>query len=185
MARQGCRMIVVCPRSRLEAVLADARPGRLVSLLSIGHEPFRPETIPAEHQLHLSMHDIVEDRPGLVSPAAAHVEALLSFARRWDRRAPLLIHCYAGVSRSPAAAFIVAAALQPERDELELARELRALSPSATPNPCLVRLADAALRREGRMTAAIEAIGRGQDCSEGEEFRWRLRALDRQAAGNT
>ncbi|HEV7251535.1 MAG TPA: protein tyrosine phosphatase [Mesorhizobium sp.] len=167
-------MIVVCPRSKLEAALIEHRPGRIVSLLSAGHEPFRPEGMAETRQLHLSMHDIAADRPGLVSPALAHVEALLAFARSWDGQAPLLIHCYAGVSRSPAAAFIVAAALKPDHDEAELASALRALSPSATPNPYLVRLADAALGRDGRMVRAIERIGRGRDCFEGEVFGWAL-----------
>ena len=63
----------------------------------------------------------------------------------WDRAAPLLIHCFAGVSRSTAAAFIAACALSPRRDEGEIARALRAASPTATPNARLVALADATL----------------------------------------
>ena len=78
------------------------------------------------------------------------------FAAEWDRRDPLLIHCYAGVSRSTAAAYAVACALQPEADELALAAALRAASPSATPNPRIVALADSHLGRQGRMVAAIQ-----------------------------
>lgn len=167
-------MLVVCPRSQLEAVVAEHGPGSVVSLLSTGHEPFRPAGMAGERQLHLSIHDITADRPGLVTPARAHVDALLDFARRWEGSAPLLIHCYAGVSRSPAAAFIVAAALRPRRDEATLAAELRALSPSATPNLRLVELADAALERDGRMVRAIGNVGRGRDCFEGDVFAWAL-----------
>jgi predicted protein tyrosine phosphatase len=47
---------------------------------------------------------------------------------------------------------------------------LRQRSPTATPNARLVALADAALKREGRMIAAIEKIGRGEDCFEGTPF---------------
>ena len=90
--------------------------------------------------------------------------------RGWDRAEPMLIHCYAGVSRSTAAAFIAACALKPERDEFEVARALRAASPTATPNARLVALADAALGRDGRMSEAIAAIGRGEDCFEGTPF---------------
>ena len=59
----------------------------------------------------------------------------------------MLIHCFAGVSRSTAAAFIAACALAPNRDEATIARALRAASPTATPNARLVALADAALGR--------------------------------------
>ncbi|HET6376447.1 MAG TPA: protein tyrosine phosphatase, partial [Methylocella sp.] len=38
-----------------------------------------------------------------------------------------------------------------------------------------VALADAMLRRNGRMVAAIEKIGRGADCSEGAPFSLELR----------
>ena len=92
----------------------------------------------------------------------------------WDRRAPLLIHCFAGISRSTAAAYTVAAALAPDRDEAELAATLRRLSPSATPNIRIVSLADRILGRRGRMIAAIEGIGRGVDATEGVPFRLKI-----------
>ena len=59
---------------------------------------------------------------------------------------------------------------RPQRDEGEIARALRAASPTATPNARLVALADAKLGRAGRMIGAIEAIGRGEECFEGAPF---------------
>ena len=104
-------------------------------------------------------------------PGEAHVRSLLDFARGWDRgAAPLVVHCYAGISRSTASAYIIAAALSPQRDELELARTLRWLSPSATPNPRLIAVADILLERDGRMVEAIRSIGRGADAYEGAPF---------------
>jgi predicted protein tyrosine phosphatase len=96
---------------------------------------------------------------------------LLTFIRQWDRTSPMLIHCWAGVSRSTAAGYIATCLLQPERDEEELAWALRKASPSATPNPMLIKLADEALGREGRMRRAIADIGRGADAFEGAPFR--------------
>ena len=81
-----------------------------------------------------------------------------------------MIHCWAGVSRSTAAGFIAACALRPYRDENEIAREVRANSPTATPNARLVAIADAMLGRNGRMVAAIEKIGQGHLCFEGTPF---------------
>jgi predicted protein tyrosine phosphatase len=105
-----------------------------------------------------------------VLPDAAHLDELLRFIHSWDRAEPMLIHCYAGVSRSTAAAYIAACALAPERDEFAIARALRAASPTASPNAHLVALADDALGRSGRMKKAIAEIGRGRACSEGEPF---------------
>jgi predicted protein tyrosine phosphatase len=81
------------------------------------------------------------------------------------------VHCWAGISRSTAGAFITACALNPQRDEMKLARAIRDASPTATPNARLIALADRILDRNGRMVAAIEAIGRGIACHEGTPFR--------------
>jgi predicted protein tyrosine phosphatase len=51
---------------------------------------------------------------------------------------------------------------------------LRAASPTATPNIRIVSLADRLLGRDGRMIAAIEAIGRGVTATEAEPFRLEL-----------
>ena len=68
----------------------------------------------------------------------------------------------------------IAAALAPKRDEAELAQTLRALSPSATPNPRLIAVADALLERNGRMIEAIQSIGRGADAFEGTPFELKI-----------
>jgi predicted protein tyrosine phosphatase len=130
----------------------------------------RPAAIAPERHLYLAISDIVTPVEGQTLPDRAHVDDLLDFVRGWDRAEPMLIHCYAGVSRSTAAAFIAACALNPRRDEFEVARAIRAASPTATPNARLVALADAALERNGRMNEAIAEIGRGEDCLEGTPF---------------
>ena len=104
-------------------------------------------------------------------PEEAHVADLLKFVRRWDRRAPLVVHCFAGISRSTASAYASVCALNPHRDEASIAQALRRASPTATPNIRIVSLADRLLQRDGRMIAAIETIGRGEIALEGEPFR--------------
>jgi predicted protein tyrosine phosphatase len=170
----GAAVIHVCPLSKLEATVARAGAGRLVSLLAVGTTMVRPASIASENHLYLAMNDIAEARSGMTLPGEDHVRRLLDFAYAWDRARPLVIHCYAGISRSTAAAYIVAAALRPERDEGELAATLRWLSPSATPNPRLVAVADTLLGRQGRMIEAIKGIGRGADAFEGTPFELNL-----------
>ena len=169
-------MIIVCPLSRIAETVAAHGARRMVTLINADTPVVRPAGLTAADHLTLSMHDIVEELPDMTPPGEHHVEALLAFARAWDRRAPLLVHCFAGISRSTAAAYTVAAALAPKRDELELAQTLRRLSPSATPNTRIVTIADRLLGRRGRMVRAIEAIGRGEEAMEGVPFRLKIDA---------
>jgi predicted protein tyrosine phosphatase len=168
--------IHVCPLSKVEEVVTGSGAGHLLSLLAAGTEMVRPASILPDNHLHLVMHDIAEAQDGMTLPGETHVRSLLDFGRRWGGARPLVVHCYAGISRSTASAYIIAAALAPERDEAELARTLRALSPSATPNPRLVAMADILLERNGRMVEAIRAIGRGAEAFEGTPFELRIEA---------
>ena len=164
-------MIYVCPLSKLDETVALSGARCLISLLTDAMMMTRPAAITPENHLLLTMHDISEPLEGMLAPGEAHIVSLLDFARRWDRTSPLAINCLAGISRSTASAYIVAAALSPRRNEAELAHSLRRLSPSATPNRRLIALADDILGRSGRMVDAITAIGRGADAYEGTPFR--------------
>ncbi len=160
----------VCSLSRLSETVGTTGAADLLTLINAGTPVERPAGIEAARHRTIAFNDIVEPREGHVLPAEAHVRELIAFVRGWSREKPLLIHCYAGISRSTAAAYIAACALTPERDEREIAQTLRQVSPSATPNKLLVEIADRLLAREGRMVAAIAAIGRGADAYEGEPF---------------
>jgi predicted protein tyrosine phosphatase len=163
-------MIWVCPLSKVDATVTSTRADRLVSLLAPGTVMVRPPVITEQNHLWLSLHDIAEPQEGMTLPGEAHMRTLLDFAKSWDRAKPLVINCYAGISRSTASAYIIAAALQPSRDEGEIAQALRLASPTATPNIRLISLADALLDRRGRMVEAVMSIGRGAEAFEGLPF---------------
>jgi predicted protein tyrosine phosphatase len=164
-------MIHVCSLARLHDTVEGIQASHVVTLLKDTHLVLRPHSIAADRHLILGMDDIAEPLDGYVCPAEEHVTDLLAFIRGWDRAQPLVVHCYAGISRSTAGAFISACALNPGRDEAAIARLIRGASPTATPNRRLVSLADRMLGRNGRMVAAIDAIGRGVDAYEGHPFR--------------
>jgi predicted protein tyrosine phosphatase len=130
--------------------------------------------VPAANHLHVAIHDISEPMDGMVLPMEEHVHEFLGFAGRWDRTAPMVVHCFAGISRSTAAAFSMFCAARPDLDEVEIALRLRKRSPEATPNVRLVAIADEILGRSGRMARAIEKIGRGTEAFEGSTFAFRL-----------
>jgi predicted protein tyrosine phosphatase len=160
----------VCPLSRLDEIVTASGARSMVTLINVGTPVTRPSAIAQERHLFIGMSDISAPMQGHVTPDVAHVDALLGFVRAWDRIHPLVIHCWAGVSRSTAAAFVAACALRPERAEAEIAGAIRAASPTATPNARFVAVADDLLGRNGRMVDAVSAIGRGVDCFEGVPF---------------
>ena len=162
--------LYVCPLSQIAQKVEETGARSLVTFINVGTPVVRPPAIAAHRHVFVGMSDILKPQDGHVLPGQVHVQTLLDFMTEWDRNAPVLIHCYAGVSRSTAAAFISACALNPARDEHAIAQTIRTLSPTATPNAKLVEVADAMLKREGRMIAAIAAIGRGEDCYEGVPF---------------
>jgi len=162
--------LLVGPLQDVAALCATHRPSHLVTWLSpLDTPPELAADFAPQRRLLLSSHDVAMVIEGYQAPAAEDVARLLAFAGEWDGARPLLAHCWAGVSRSTAAAFVIACArsARPERD---IARALRAASPSATPNSLIVAHADALLRREGRMIAAVAEIGRGAEVSLGAPF---------------
>jgi predicted protein tyrosine phosphatase len=154
-------MIHVCPLSLLHQTVEDTGARHVVSLIGDEVVIERPSAVMEENYLRLRLHDISSPLDGYIVPEEKHIADLLSFVRRWDRSTPMVVHCYAGISRSTASAYASVCALNPRRDEESIALALRRASPTATPNIRIVSLADRLLGRDGRMVAAIEMIGRG------------------------
>jgi predicted protein tyrosine phosphatase len=153
--------IIVCPLSRAPDIAREHRPSHAVSLLDPGSMFPVLGDFPDERHFRVGVHDINEPREGERICDAACMGAILDFVSGWDRQAPMLIHCYAGISRSTATAFITACLHNPGVDEHAIALALRQASPAAWPNRRFVALADAELGRSGRMSRAISEIGDG------------------------
>ncbi len=157
-------VIVVSPLSRIAEMAVRHGCREMLSLVAREQSFHRPAVIEATRHLLLNMNDIAfSGTVGLVAPAEEHLADIVRFARDWDRGAPLLVHCWMGVSRSPAAALIAALAVEPDQDDMELALRLRTASPYATPNARIIEIGDGMLSRQGRLIAAVKAIGRGKD----------------------
>jgi predicted protein tyrosine phosphatase len=164
-------MIHVCPLSRLYSTVDETGARHIVTLLRLTDRVERPYHISPENHLVLALDDITMPMEGYIAPGEEHVEKLIAFAGAWDRAAPMVVHCFAGISRSTAGAFVAACALNPARDEQQIAQAMRRASRTATPNARIVSIADRLLRREGRMVRAIETIGPGDLSEEGVPFR--------------
>ncbi len=164
-------MIHVCSLARLYATVDETGARHIVTLLRLTDRVERPRHIAPENHLVLAVDDITAPLDGYTVPGEEHVQRLIRFVGQWDRAAPMVVHCYAGISRSTAGAFVAACALNPARDEQQIAWDIRRASRTAQPNSAIVTIADRLLKRDGRMVRAIETIGPGDAASEGEPFR--------------
>lgn len=162
--------IWVSSRFHAPGVVREQRIARAVSLLAPYDEFPVLSPLGDGHHLKLAFDDIDYPIEDLAPPQPEHVEQLIRFVSDWDRASPMLIHCWAGVSRSTASAFITACLHNPDADEGEIARAIRAASDTAKPNRRLVEFADDILGRKGRMVDAVSAMGENLFTAQANPF---------------
>jgi len=167
--------ILVTPLADIEKVIGLDRPSHLLSLLGPDYMIAAHPRFPGGRHLRVEIHDISETIEGQIAPGRAHVDQVLAFADSWDRASPMLIHCWAGISRSTASMFMILCKLNPEADELDILRRMRRLAPHIQPNRRLVTFADERLGRDGRMVEALDAAGPAELATMG--YRFELPAL--------
>ena len=163
-------LIAVCSLVLVPDTIARLKPWGLITLLDPASMIETPDGIGTDRHLKVGVNDINASAEGLVRPKEDHVASVLAHGNAWDTSSPLLIHCWAGVSRSTASAFMIACQRNPDTPPSIIANYIRANSPTATPNRLLISIADDMLGRNGAMVDATDAIGRGADCWEGTPF---------------
>src|SRR3979411_183760 len=145
-------MIHVCSLARLHETVEETGALHVVTLLKQTDRVERPRSVAEANHLILGMDDIAAPMDGYIIPGEEHVTRLIDFVRGWDRTAPLVVHCFAGISRSTAGAYVAACVLNPRRDEWAIARALRRASVTATPNPRIASLDDRTPGAHGGMS---------------------------------
>jgi len=150
--------IFVCGLDDMPHHVERLSPTRLISLVPAEEQPRTPARIRSSDHLRVLVDDVDQPDVSPAAPAPAHIELLVEFLRASLPTESILIHCVAGVSRSPAAA-LIAMALAAPGHEREAARILRAQGPFVSPNRLLIRLADVALGRNGALVHALESMG--------------------------
>ena len=151
--------LIVCGLAEVPALIARHKPSHLVTLLDPATMIATPQGLTTDRHLKLGVNDISEPTQGMTPPDENAVLKLLAFGKTWDESAPMLIHCWAGISRSTASAFTLACERSPDVAEATIALAMRSLAPHASPNRRIVAIADDMLGRRGRMVDAIAAMG--------------------------
>jgi predicted protein tyrosine phosphatase len=140
-------------RANVSHVLSILDPGAPVPA---DFDVFHPH-----ERLELRFHDIIAEYPGMECPRVEHIEQLLQFAqqaREQPGQAHLLVHCHAGISRSPASAILMLAQLRPELPAATVIKELLPLRPRMWPNLRMIELGDALLGRDGELIRAVHSL---------------------------
>ena len=128
-------------------------------------KPLRVESFETR-QLVLCFDDITSDpvedylQPlfdDCILPNESHVRSALNFGRECGETS-LLIHCHAGMSRSPAIALAILADWLGEGHEAEAVRELLKIARLCTPNELVIAIADSVLARQGALISASNII---------------------------
>lgn len=168
-------VLIVCGLAPLAQVIEARRPSHVITLLDPATLIETPAGITPDRHLRVGVNDICEPIEGMVPPDETTIAQVLEFGRTWDETAPMVVHCWAGISRSTATAFALACERSPEVSELEIARVMRRAAPHAYPNRRIVALADDLLGRRGRMVDAVDAMGDNGWVSSGTPFDFPVR----------
>ena len=95
-------MLHVCSLAALPDTVKATGASHVLTVMANVEQVQRPVSVLPAHHLKVSMDDITEQMDGFVAPCEQHIEKVLAFVRGWDRSAPMVVHCYAGISRSTA-----------------------------------------------------------------------------------
>lgn len=111
---------------------------------------------PAARRSEFRFYDIVTPSEGRDLPGERDVAAILEVGNRLaaERVDHLLVHCFAGVSRSTAAAVSLMAQRNPGR-EADIFATLAEIRPQAWPNTVMIRHADRMLGLGGALVEAL------------------------------
>lgn len=161
--------ITICGLDELHPLLFKKRQHRhythCISITDPGDDPVDlPESISV---LRLAFYD-VHYVTGLVSqiltaanrdeyPSMDHAEAILDFGRDLPAGANVICHCWAGVSRSTAAAALLVCQHRPG-NEVAAFQFIKAIRRQAQPNRLIIRYGDHLLDAGGRMLAALDSM---------------------------
>ncbi|WP_306253456.1 tyrosine phosphatase family protein [Parvularcula sp. IMCC14364] len=146
--------IWVSSLAMVHQVARDNSPARIVSLLG-PDTPF-PDVEGYGPDIHhrVCLDDDRKPIEGRLTPNEAHVSGAIDFLKDWNPDDAMLVHCWAGISRSSATAFIAAFLHNPDIDESLILDDIREASPTAFPNTRIVAIADDLMGRSGRMANA-------------------------------
>lgn len=106
--------------------------------------------------------DVVASLPNRQAASLEQIREILAFSAAFPPRASVLIHCWAGISRSTAVGYAILCQAAGPGMEKDCAVRLQQIRPRALPNLHIITLAELVLGRNGTMFAACEDLSMRQ-----------------------
>ncbi|MGE0109549.1 MAG: hypothetical protein AB7S81_07305 [Bdellovibrionales bacterium] len=127
----------------------------VISLLETKYKGFLPQIENVSHHVFF-IEDSIKDVPDGMEDT---VHKIIQLGQRWKEEGTFqktLVHCYGGVSRSTAAAYVLLCSCFPNIEEKQLFQIVtQKLTHKPLPNPLIAQLADTYLNAEGRILAPV------------------------------
>jgi predicted protein tyrosine phosphatase len=163
-------VIVVSSYWLLDEAIKQFSPTHLISLMDTPDAVPTPKGIAKDNHLKLGFHDVIESTTEKTPPNIGDIRKLISFGKDWAKLdTPIVVHCTAGVSRSPAAALILSVLREPD-SEARLATYLRMKAPYCVPNELMIELADTELGLGERLIKATQNMKEPEDQGTPQPF---------------
>lgn len=116
-----------------------------------------PRSFDRANWLHIDMDDVIHADSDF-APSLEQVDQLIKWGLALPEDSRLLVHCYAGVSRSTAAALSIKVAREGLGNIADSIKWLVDHRPIACPNPLITKHADAILGANGDLYLAAENV---------------------------
>lgn len=105
-------------------------------------------------RLELQFDDVTVESRFHTAPTHADVTQILEFGKKLTEDSSLLVHCHAGISRSPAAAILILLQMNPEATVEEIFDRVKEVRPINYPNRLILELGGRILGREHEIESA-------------------------------
>ncbi len=132
----------ICGYSDLDRIIEKFKPTHIISLI----ENVR---FLGNNHLHLQVSDIHGPTLGFTHPIKEHLDELLDYTRNLTDSDRILVHCFAGQSRSTAAA--IAIIIQHGMNYIDAFDHVSSLRPISLPNTAFIKLIDNHFELNGKL----------------------------------
>ncbi len=152
--------ITICGLGAVRSYSQQEKFSHVISIWGAGSADDGPDEVrslfPASSVRVVRFDDIEVDGAGAVTVET--VQSILEFGSGLSTDDKILVHCLAGVSRSPGIAFAIACQFAGPGKEAAVLQQLVARNPWIKPNRRVVYYSDELLQRDGRMNQAVGVI---------------------------
>lgn len=150
-------MFTVCSKYQVSAYVIKHAATHLITMLDPDDSIQRPGSIAAENHLELHFEDYDDD---LFSngPTIENCQQILDFGKKLPDDAVTVVHCFAGVSRSTAAALALYVQQNGMSQLAEAQRWLAADRPIAMPNMLMAGYFDKLLECNGKFIKLCQDV---------------------------